>query len=43
MILDMEETYIGEEASNLHDIVKKDRKPFLEMKVTALVEAKILA
>ena len=39
----MEENYLGDDtALKLHDLVKKDKKPFLEMDVTALVRANIL-
>ena len=36
----MEENYLGDDSAlQLHEIVKKDKKPFLEMDVTSLVEA----
>ena len=39
----MEENYLGDDSAlKLHELVKKDKKPFLEMDVTTLVEANIL-
>ena len=39
----MEENYLGDDSTiKLHDLVKKDKKPFIEMDVTTLVNAKIL-
>ena len=39
----MEENYLGDDSAlKLHELVKKDKKPFLEMDVTALVEAKLM-
>ena len=36
----MEENYLGDDtALQLHELVKKDKKPFLEMDVTPLVQA----